>query len=146
MATLRTATLDDHDALMQLMSVLQTRDPPVPASDSLAMLERILSDPALTLLVAEVDGRVVGSCYLNVMPNLTRELRPYALIENVVTDGAVRGQGIGKALLEDACRRAADAGCYKVMLMTGRQDEGIRTFYRRSGFDGDAKHAFYRKL
>lgn len=32
------------------------------------------------MLVAELDGAVVGTCYLNIIANLTRAARPYALV------------------------------------------------------------------
>ena len=78
-----------------------------------------------------------------VVPNLTRGCRPYGLIENVVTHGAHRGAGHGKAVLEAALQHAWRQGCYKVMLMTGRKDPAIQQFYCNAGFDPQAKQAFY---
>ena len=144
--TVRAAGLDDHDAIMALMGVLQPADAPVAVKRSKSALTQILASDGLDLFVAEKNGCVVGTCYLNVIPNLTRELKPYALIENVVSDPSFRGQGIGAALLGHACEAAHKAGCYKVMLLTGRKDPGVHAFYRRCGFDGDAKQGFYRKL
>ena len=81
-----------------------------------------------------------------VVPNLTRDARPYALVENVVTRADCRRQGHASACLARAVEIARDAGCYKVMLMTGARDAGTLAFYRRAGFDGGEKTAFVRRL
>ena len=63
-------------------------------------------------------------------------------IENVVTDEARRGQGFGKQVLQAAIEAAWEAGCYKVMLMTGSNEDSTHAFYARCGFSGDDKHAY----
>ena len=67
----------------------------------------------------EVDGAVVATTYLNVIPNITRSASPYAVIENVVVDASLRGTGLGRQIMAGTLRAAWDAGCYKAMLMTG---------------------------
>ncbi|MGE4339936.1 MAG: GNAT family N-acetyltransferase, partial [Pigmentiphaga sp.] len=78
-------------------------------------------------------------------PNLTRGCKPYGLIENVVTHAAFRGRGHAKALLGHALKAAWIAGCYKVMLMTGRKDEATLKFYESAGFDRQEKQTFIAK-
>jgi len=80
-----------------------------------------------------------------IIPNLTRGCRPYGLIENVVTDENHRGKGYGKAVVGAALSHAWSAHCYKVMLMTSRQDEGTALFYESAGFDRHEKKAFVIK-
>jgi GNAT superfamily N-acetyltransferase len=77
----------------------------------------------------------VTSCTLIVIPNLTRRGAPYALIENVVTHADHRRAGHGRAVLKAAVAAAWAAGCYKVMLLTGRKDAGTLAFYLRAGFE-----------
>ena len=89
-----------------------------------------------------VDDDVVGSIYLNVIPNLTRGLRPYAVIENVILRGELRGRGLGKELMSAALELAQAADCYKVMLLTGSSNPDTHAFYRACGFDGDAKQGY----
>ena len=142
---IRPARLDDYEQLMELLVQLHRQVAPVDHVRAREVFEATLDREGLFLLVAERDGRLVASCYLNVIPNLTRGARPYALIENVVTDQALRGQGLGQAVMGAAVERAWQAGCYKVMLMTGRKDEAVFSFYRRCGFSGDEKHAFIQR-
>lgn len=91
---------------------------------------------------AYVDGQLVSSCTITVIPNLTRGGRPYGLIENVVTHADHRGRGYARAVLQDALAFAWAQGCYKVMLMTGRKDEATLRFYESAGFDRHGKQAF----
>lgn len=91
--------------------------------------------PGSALLVGVVGDVPVTTCTLIVIPNLTRQAMPYALIENVATDSAARRHGYATAILHEASRRAFEHGCYKVMLMTGSQDPAILRFYEKAGFE-----------
>jgi GNAT superfamily N-acetyltransferase len=139
--TLRTAQTQDFSQLHALLCELNPHDPAASTLQQ-AVFEQIIATPNLQLLVAETGGRLLGTCYLNIIPNLTRGARPYAVIENVVTAASVRRCGIGMALLRRAVALAWDAGCYKIMLMTSRKDEGLHNFYRRCGFAADDKQAY----
>lgn len=103
---------------------------------------QILSDPNPHYFVAETDGDLVATCTLALIPNLTRNLRPYGLIENVVTDPAFRKKGFGTEVLQCALHEAWGAGCYKVMLATGSRDEATLRFYERAGFIRGLKTGF----
>jgi len=73
---------------------------------------------------------------------LTRGVRPYALIENVVTHPAYRGKGLATRCLQFARETAERENCYKIMLLTGAKDEKTLEFYRRAGFNSSDKTAF----
>jgi GNAT superfamily N-acetyltransferase len=106
------------------------------------MWEEMLHNPGLHCLVVEDTGRLVASCTLVIIPNLTRGARPYGLIENVVTHVDYRRQGIATRLLQQALEIAWEAGCYKVMLLTGRKDEATLRFYEKAGFHRGEKTGF----
>ncbi len=93
----------------------------------------------------ERDGALLGSVYLNIIPNLTRGAKPYAVIENVITYNAYRRKGVGKALMLHAIESAKQAECYKIMLLTGR-DEEVQDFYSSCGFNKKGKQAFIYRL
>ena len=99
----------------------------------------------LELIVAEEGGALLGSCYINVIPNITRGGRPYAVIENVVTDSAHRNRGIGKSLLDHAVELSWARSCYKVMLMSGRPESAVHAFYKKCGFNVDEKQAYIQR-
>ena len=98
------------------------------------------------LIVCELGGRLVSSCVCVIIPNLTRGVRPYALIENVVTDEAYRRKGYASGCLDFAKKIAKEAGCYKIMLLTGAKDDKTLDFYRRAGYNSNDKTAFIQKL
>lgn len=111
-----------------------------------AVFSNICRDSRQHIYVCEEDGRLVSSCVLVLIKNLTHGARPYALLENVVTDKNYRKRGYAAALLRHACGVAGEYGCYKVMLMTGAKEEGTLRFYERAGFNRNDKTAFIKWL
>lgn len=132
---IRPAQAADLPALAELYRHLNQNDAPAPPETAPAILARLESLPGSAVLLGEAGGRLVASCMLVVIPNLTRGGQPFALIENVVTHPEVRQRGHGRALLDAACARAWAAGCYKVMLMTGSTRPETLRFYRGAGFE-----------
>lgn len=106
----------------------------------------ICGDADHHIIVCEVDGKIVSSCICVIIPNLTRNVRPYALIENVVTHTDYRGKGYATACLSYARELADRAGCYKMMLLTGSQSESTLRFYQKAGYNSNDKTAFVQWL
>ncbi len=106
-----------------------------------ALWEDILNDPSQHYLVTEADRRLVSSCVLVTINNLTRGAKPYGLIENVVTHEEYRNKGHGTRLLKKALEIANEKGCYKVMLMSGRGEDTLK-FYEKVGFERGKKTGF----
>lgn len=131
---LRTAGPEHLLSILGLYAQLSVGDELPSPEEAEATWRRILGSELITVHIAEVAGEAVASCVLLIVPNLTRSQRPFALIENVVTDGRFRGQGLGKTVIAAAVEQAWAAGCYKVMLMTGRKDEAVLGFYEACGF------------
>lgn len=142
MAAVREARPGDFDAVLRLYLQLNLDDPRPDPEAAHAQFEEILARPGLHLLVLELDHAIVATTYLNVIPNLTRALAPYAVIENVVVEERLRGRGLGKQLMAATLQMAWDAGCYKAMLMTGSRTPATHAFYRSCGFSPDAKQAY----
>jgi len=134
---------DELSDLLGLHKYLFDDDLPVPDDKTMQSIwQEIITDRKMHCLVAETNRNIVASCILTVIPNLTRGGQPYGLIENVVTHVDYRKQGIGTGLLRYAQQTAWDNGCYKVMLMTGRQGDDILRFYESAGFKKGTKTAF----
>lgn len=141
----REATLPDLPALLSLYQDLLDEAPLSP-EEALPVWRRILADPGQCVILGEAAGEVVSSCVLAVTQNLSRGGRPWAVVENVVVSAAHRRKGYGVALLDEARRIALCQNCYKIMLLTGRKDEGTLAFYRRAGYDQNEKTAFIQRL
>ena len=132
--------------LLCLYKQLHETDP-VPEGEGLTTLwENILADPDYHILLLEQNGMLAASVTVVVIKNLTRCARPYAIIENVITDAAYRRKGFAAALMAEAVEIARAAGCYKVSLTTGNKDEGTFRFYEGCGFNKADKTAFIRWL
>lgn len=133
-ASIRKAATGDLPVILDLYAQLNAEDQLPEAEAAAAIWARMLSSEMMSVLVAERDGRVVATCVLVVAPNLTRNMQPFALIENVVTERGLRGSGLGKRVVQAAIEQAWAEGCYKVMLLTGRKDEAVLGFYEACGF------------
>ena len=141
----REARSGDFEDVVRLYRQLHPNDPVLHDGSDAAAFEKILRSPGLHLFVLELDGVVVATTYLNVIPNLTRSASPYAVIENVVVEETLRGSGLGKQVMDGTLRAAWEAGCYKAMLMTGSRNPHTHAFYRACGFSSDVKTAYHAR-
>ncbi|MCR5331355.1 MAG: GNAT family N-acetyltransferase, partial [Lachnospiraceae bacterium] len=104
--------------------------------------ERIIGDQNHHLIVCEVEGKIVSSCVYVIIPNLTRNVRPYAFVENVVTHTDYRGKGYATECLDFAKKIAEQENCYKMMLLTGSKKAETLHFYEHAGYNSSDKTAF----
>ena len=86
------------------------------------------------LVVAEVGGAVVGCMQVTIIFGISRMGATRALIEGVRVDRALRGRGIGQAMIKHAIELAKEEGCLLVQLTSGRDRVDARRFYERMGF------------
>ena len=138
----RPARNDDLHGVLELYGHLNPDDLPVSPAAAELPWSSLLRSGLTTIFVAEEDGRLVSSCTLIVVPNLTRGGMSYALIENVVTHADYRRRGFGHRVLKVALEAAWAANCYKVMLATGSKQEATLRFYESVGFDCGGKTFF----
>lgn len=110
------------------------------------ILDKFERDENMYLLVAEDNGRVVSTVQMAIIESLTHNVRPFAVIENVVTHIDFRNKGYASALLEKASEIAREHRCYKVFLETGSNKESTLNFYRENGFEIDQKHSCLKRL
>ena len=140
------AQRQDLPALLSLYKQLHETDP-VPEGAGLdALWEKILADPDYHILLLKKDGEIAASVTVIVVKNLTRNARPYAIIENVITAAAHRRHGYAARLMAEAVRIAQAANCYKISLTTGNKDAGTFRLYEGCGFNKADKTAFIRWL
>ena len=97
--------------------------------------------PGCEVFVADQDDRVVGTFVLYRLPNMSFNARSMAILENIIVDEALRGQGIGRAMLEYARATAQAHGCLQLSLSSNARRTDAHEFYRRCGL---AQHVNFR--
>ena len=138
----REARREDMDSLLKLYLFLHEERIPDHDRHLTETWEQILGDRNHHLIVNEVGGQIVSSCVCVIIPNLTRNVRPYAFIENVVTHADHRGKGYAGECLEYARQIAEKENCYKMMLLTGSKKAETFHFYEKAGYNSSDKTAF----
>lgn len=147
MATVRHVKEGELAKLLALYQQLNPEDPTLePTARVTEIWEELQADDRTHVLGVDRSGELVGSCVLSITPNLTRNARPYGLIENVIVDRSHRGEGYGRRCLEEAIEVANAAECYKVMVLTGTNQEWKLQFYETCGFEREDKTGFVRYL
>lgn len=136
----------DFDGLMALYTQLHDNPFPEKSDGVISLWNKIVDDSCHHIIVAEEDGRIVASCVCVIIPNLTHGQRPYAFVENVITDEDYRNRGLATGCLNYARDIAMTAGCYKMMLLTGSKQESTLHFYENAGYNKNDKTAFIQWL
>lgn len=135
----RKATRSDVPTIVRLLaddSLGDTREKytePLPIQYYEAF-DEINSDKNNYLIIAELDGQVVGTLQLTFITYLTYQGGKRALIEGVRIDQSVRGKGIGKSMLEWAINKAREKSCHVVQLTTDKKRSDALQFYKSIGF------------
>ncbi len=142
----REAKNEDLKGLLELYLYLHEDSIPADSEYLKNTWKTILDDPNHHLIVNEVDGHIVSSCDLVIIPNLTRKVRPHAFVENVVTHGDHRNKGYAGQCLEYAKSLANKENCYKIMLATGSKDPDTLQFYEGHGYSNSIKTAYVQWL
>ena len=142
----REAVKEDLDELLNLYLFLHEKNIPENSEHLENTWKTIIEDINHHIVVKEINGKIVSSCVCVIIPNLTRNIRPYALIENVVTNEGYRGKGYATECLNYAKETAIKNNCYKMMLLTGTKSENILAFYKSAGYNSDDKIAFIQWL
>ena len=136
--TLRTATPDDVDTLIELMtggSLAGGDDGREHRDAYLDALREIEDDPHSTVLVAvNHEVEVVGLLQLITFRHLQHRGGLCAEIESMHVRHDLRYSGIGGKLLDHAVEIAHDLGCYRVQLTSNTKRVAVHRFYERHGF------------
>ncbi len=137
---------NDFEGLSELYTHLHHNKPIENNALNQSIFEQILFDSNHHIVVAEDDGKIVSSCVCVIIPNLTHNQQPYALIENVVTDKAYRNKGLASQCLDYARKIALDHNCYKMMLLTGSKKRSTHKFYQKNGYNRFEKTGYIQRL
>lgn len=138
----REAVQEDLKEVMELYLFLHEKSIPEFSEHLASTWNHIVEDEGHHLLVNIIDNKIVSSCVCVIIPNLTRNIRSYAFVENVVTHKAYRGKGYATECLNCAKDIAVKQNCYKMMLFTGSKEQKTLKFYQNAGYNSTDKTAF----
>ena len=128
--TIRDARSRDSAAIAALLGQLGYR---TDAAAVAARIRRLLA-AGDRLVVAELDGKVVGLADLHVSPSLEYD-EPAGKLAALVVDERARGGGIGRALVEAMEAEARARGCAVFFLTTAERRADAHAFYERIGLE-----------
>ncbi len=152
----RFAVSADFESIMDLLRLLNEKEAATNSAHQDAFNE-IQSSSYFKILVIENSpvespeinnpetqnrASLLACLAINIIPNLTTNASPYALIENVIVRPEYQAMGLGKKLMRHAVEYCKSHSCYKIMLLAGVHDDAVLGFYRTCGFDQDAKKGF----
>ncbi|GAA1501343.1 GNAT family N-acetyltransferase [Kitasatospora kazusensis] len=135
--TIRPAVRSDLPAIVAMLAddaLGATRESPddlTPYQDAFA---RLAADPQQHVVVAERNGRAVGTLQLTVIPGLSRRGSTRTVIEGVRVDSTERGSGLGTELIEWAVEKSRSLGADLVQLTSDATRTDAHRFYERLGF------------
>ncbi|MGD6803861.1 GNAT family N-acetyltransferase [Rossellomorea aquimaris] len=138
--TFREAREHDVDTIVKMLSddILGSKreryEHPLPNSYMQAF-KAIDKDPNNELIVACLEGEVIGVLQITFTPYLTHQGSWRATIEGVRTSSRVRGLGAGTEMMEWAIQRAKDRDCHLIQLTTDKQRPEALRFYEKIGFE-----------
>ena len=126
----REATPEVQSALARLLPQLNST---LPLPD-LERLQRMVADPAVTLLLARDGEEIVGTTTVIVY---TTPFWIKARLDEVVVDESARGKGVGEALVKAALDIGRERGAEVAELQSGRgpSREAAHRLYSRLGFE-----------
>jgi len=136
----RPARIGDLDWIVEMLandplgSQRERYEQPLPEGYQQAFAA-IDTDPNNELIVACVNGEVVGVQQITFTPYLTHQGSWRATIEGVRISASVRGKGIGSEMIRWAIQRAKERGCHLVQLTTDKKRTDALRFYEQLGFE-----------
>jgi GNAT superfamily N-acetyltransferase len=137
---LRPARPEDAEALAGLCGQLGY---PSDTAQVTARLRSIASRPDHAVLVVAEDGRLLG--WVHVFVSRLLEAEPRAEIGGLVVDEAVRGRGLGRALVRAARAWAGGMGVSLMRVRSNVTRERAHRFYGREGFRETKRQSVFER-
>jgi ribosomal protein S18 acetylase RimI-like enzyme len=137
----RIAVREDLPAIVHLLadddlgSRREKDEESLPQSYNAAFVQ-IDHDPSHQLIVAELNGKVVGTLHLMFLPSISFQGGLRCQVESVRVDKECRNMGIGQEMMKWAVKRARERGAHVIQLTTHLSRKDAHRFYERLGFKG----------
>lgn len=143
---IRFAEITDLQQILEMYKELNPEDKPIDLTKAQEIWINSINGNYIKYIVALENGKIIATCNIAVILNLTRSGRPYGIIENVITDENYRRKGIGRKIINAGLRFAKDKNCYKVVLLSSIKRKESHEFYESIGFDSNSKKGFEIRL
>ena len=98
---------------------------------ALEIFKKIKSNPKHIIIIAEIEGKVIGSTTLLIEPKFIHQGGVVGHIEDVVVDKKFQGKKIGEKIIIQVLEIAKNHGCYKTILDCS---DNVKPFYEKLGF------------
>lgn len=137
--TFRRAVQSDLPAIVYMLADddlgSQRERPETPLAESyLTAFERIDADQNHELIVAEMNGEVIGTLHLIFLPSISYLGGTRSQVESVRVDSRYRGKGIGAQMMAHAIQRAKEHGAHVMQLTSHETRKDAHRFYEKLGF------------
>jgi ribosomal protein S18 acetylase RimI-like enzyme len=132
----RAARAPDLDRVLELWTA--ARSPHARTADTPEVLARLVGRDPEALLVAELDGRIVGTliaAFDGWRGNMYR----------LAVEAGLRREGIGASLISEGEGRLRAAGARRISALVGSEDDHARAFWDAAGYEADPYIARYVK-
>lgn len=139
---IREADINDLQGILQLYLQLNPSEQSIEYEVAKTIWMSQIEPQQVRYFVAEEGGAIVSSCYISIIPNLTRQGKSIGYLENLITDLEHRRRGIARQLLCTAIEYAKNNNCYKVVLQSGIRRHDAHLLYEKVGFIGNSKKGF----
>jgi GNAT superfamily N-acetyltransferase len=117
---------------------------PVGSSGIVGRLERFSSDYS-RVVVAEIDGEVLGFVALHVLPRFEHDDRIVRILALVVDPG-VRERGVGHLLMTEAERIGAEVGAAFIEVTAGHHRPEAHRLFESLGYDASVTTYLRKRL
>lgn len=102
----------------------------------------ISNNDSYILIVAEENGKVVGTVMGIICLTMVSNFNSFLVIEALIVDEGYRGNGISKLMLLELENRAKGLGCSYIILVSGKQRKEAHKLYEALGYGEDEAKGF----
>jgi len=141
--TVRKCEKEDFESVCKLLRQLWPDQQLHPETLS-AIFHKAINSPHQELIVATQENEVVGFCTLTIKNNLWVSGN-LGHIDELIVDKKLRGQGVGRTLMDKITEAAKKHNCKRIELDTAFHRKEAHQFYQNQGYENRA-YLFSKEL
>ncbi len=134
--TIREANLADLPAILDILNQPEMENgEALSLTEAESLVTNAQQQPFYKIYLAEINNQAVGTFTLIINKTLGHKGAGVALVETVAVKPESQGTGLGKKMMTEALKVAAEHSCYKLMLSSSLKREKAHGFYDNLGFE-----------